>query len=421
MNGGILFLILFVTLILGIPVYGAIGFTCIIYMVSNNIDMYMLVQRMYSGIDKMTLIALPGFIIAGNLMDTGGLAKRLVSFCEMFVTKITGGLAIVSIGASAFFGAISGSSVATTAAIGGLMLPELKKRNYPGGYCAALAAAGGILGGIIPPSIGLVVYGAATGTSITDLFKSGVSVGIFMALSAMVLSYFYSKKHRYVSAPKKYTFNKIVVTTKEALFALGAPVIILGGIFSGLFTPTEAAIVAIVYSLIVCGLIYKELTWKKIWDIISRSAVTSAAILIITAIATLFGWIVAYEKIPQAVLGAVTSITSSKYIVLLMINFFLIIAGMFMNGTSIILITAPILVPLAASMSINPVHFGIMVMANLSIGNLSPPFGTCLYTGAMISGEPVEAVAKHLVPFMLVYIVDVLFVMVVPWVALCLV
>jgi len=421
MNGGILFLILFVTLILGIPVYGAIGFTCIIYMISNNIDMYMLVQRMYSGIDKMSLIALPGFIIAGNLMDTGGLAKRLVSFCEMFVTKITGGLAIVSIGASAFFGAISGSSVATTAAIGGLMLPELKKRNYPGGYCASLAAAGGILGGIIPPSIGLVIYGAATGTSITDLFKAGVSVGLFMALSAMVLSYFYSKKHHYVSEPKQYTFKKVVVTTKEALFALGAPVIILGGIFSGLFTPTEAAIVAIIYSLIVCGLVYKELTWKKIWDIISKSAVTSAAILIITAVATLFGWIVAYEKIPQAILGVVTSVTSSKYIVLLMINFFLIIAGMFMNGTSIVLITAPILVPLAASMSINPVHFGIMVMANLSIGNLSPPFGTCLYTGSMISGEPVETVAKHLVPFMLVYIVDILIVMVIPWIALCLV
>ncbi len=403
-----LFAILAVCLILGIPVAVSIGIASVSYLLLSGINTYALIPRMYAGLDTMTLIALPGFVIAGNLMDSGGLAKRLVALCDMIVSKIAGGLSIVTILASMVFGAISGSNVATTAAIGGIMLPEMEKRGYEKSYAAAVAATGGILGAIIPPSLGMVVYGSSTGVSITKMFAAGFPTGILMGALASAVCFVIGKKHGYRGSGTKYTPQLVGKIIKDAAFAIICPVIILGGIFSGKFTPTEAAVIAIVYSILVGFFIYKELTIKKLWDTLVKSAITSAAILYIIACATLFGYIIATEKVPDMAFAAIQSFTTNRYLIMLLVQLCLLIAGMFMESSAIIIITAPILAPLATMLGFNPIHFGITTIVNINIGCLTPPFGVCLFTGSMISKVPVQKVISKLWPFLCAYVVGLL-------------
>lgn len=290
MSGIILFVLLFIFLLAGMPVYAGIAATCIVFMNTAGIDFFMMIQRMYSSVDKMTLLALPGFLIAGNLMDKGGLAKRLVSFCELFVAKLPGGLPIVTVIASAIFGAISGSGVATTAVVGGIMLPEMEKRGYEPSYVGALITSGGVLDAVIPPSVILVVYGAATGTSISDLFKSGFSVGLFMVVSTIIVCLIQgSRKKDVVIIKKEYTIPMVIDTLKESILALLAPVLIIVGIFGGFVTPTECSVVLIAYVILVCGPIFHELNLASIWESFKKAALQSAAILLIMATAGVFG------------------------------------------------------------------------------------------------------------------------------------
>jgi C4-dicarboxylate transporter DctM subunit len=416
-----MFLVLAICLVIGIPVAVSIGVSSLSYLLLADINLYVMIQRMYAGLDTMTLIALPGFILAGDLMDRGGLARRLVRFCDMAASRIAGGLSIVTVLTCMVFGAISGSNVATTAAVGGIMLPEMAKRNYDKAYAAAVAATGGILGAIIPPSLGMVVYGSTTGVSITNMFKAGIPTGLLMGAIAGSLCFYYGKKFGYSGSGTKYTFKESLQITKEALLAFGAPVIILGGIFSGKFTPTEAAVISIVYAILIGSFVYKELDLKGLLETLLKGSVTSACILYIIAYATMFGWIIAAEQVPVAAFSAIEAFTTNKYIILLMVNFVLLLAGMFMESSAIIIITAPLLAPLAAMLGIDPIHFGIMVIININIGCLTPPFGVCLFTASMISDVPVQKIIPKLTPFLIAYVVGLLIITFIPQISLLLI
>lgn len=418
MSGGILFLLLFALLLAGMPVFAGIAATCAIFMQITEIDFFMVIQRMYSGVDKMTLLALPGFLIAGNLMDKGGLAKRLVAFCELFVAKLPGGLPIVTVISSAIFGAISGSGVATTAVVGGIMLPEMEKRGYEPSYVGALITSGGVLDAVIPPSVILVVYGAATGTSIGDLFKSGFSVGLFMVLSSIVLCILQGRKQKVTMVTKEYTVKSVLQVLRQSILALLAPVIIVVGIFGGFVTPTECAVILIAYVLIICGLVFRELTWRSIWEAFTKAALQSAAILLIISTASVFGWIVAYTKLPNMLMDTVLALTSNKLLIILAVNAVILVAGMFMSGTAIVLIAAPILTVLCSTLEVDPVHFGSMVLMNLAIGCMTPPFGTSLYASSMVTRAPVEKIALKVVPFICTYVLDLILIMIFPQIAL---
>lgn len=402
----------------GMPVFAGIAATCAIFMQVTDIDFFMVIQRMYSGVDKMTLLALPGFLIAGNLMDQGGLAKRLVSFCELFVAKLPGGLPIVTVAASAIFGAISGSGVATTAVVGGIMLPEMKQRGYEPSYVGALITSGGVLDAVIPPSVILVVYGAATGTSIADLFKAGFSVGLFMMISVMILCIIQGRRQNITLVKKVYTKEMVLSTLKESILALLAPLLIIVGIFGGFVTPTECSVILIAYVILVCGPIFHELSLASIWESFKKAALQSAAILLILSTASVFGWIIAYTKLPNMLMNAILAITANKVLIVLAVNLVVLVAGMFMSGTAIVLIAAPILTVLCSTLQINPVHFGAMILMNLAIGCMTPPFGTCLYASSMVTKAPVEKIAVKIIPFLLVYFIDLVLLMLFPDIAL---
>lgn len=414
----ILFIVLCLCLILGVPVAISIGASSIAYILSCDLNIFILAQRMFAGLDNMVLIALPGFILAGELMDTGGLARRLVRFCEMLVTKIAGGLSIVTILTSMVFGAISGSNVATTAAVGGIMVPEMIKRNYDKAYAGAVAATGGILGAIIPPSLGMVVYGSSTGVSITSLFLAGIPTGIFLGLMVMILCFIFGKKYGYTGSNRKYTRQEVLAISKDAILSFGAPFIILGGIFSGMFTPTEAAIISILYAIVIGMFVYKELTPKKLIETLLRGSITAACILFIIAYAMLFGWIIAAEQIPQLLIDGIFQITTNPIIILFLIQLFLLLCGMFLESGAIIIITAPILAPIADMLGLNPVHFATIYLVNIGLGTLTPPFGVCLFTGAMICKSSVQEVAAKLWPFIVCYFVGLMILTFVPGISL---
>ena len=399
MGGGLLFLLLFIFLIVGTPVFIGIALASIIFMTIEGIDFFMVVQRMYSGIDRITLLALPGFLIAGNLMDQGGLAKRLVSLMEVIIGRLPGGLPIVTIGASAIFGAISGSGMATTAVMGNIMLPEMKARGYKGTYVGALVTAGGVLDSVIPPSMVLVIYGSMTGTSIGDLFKAGFSVGLVAVVFAMLTCVVLSKWHNIDIIKKYYSAAEVFTTLRKAILALLAPVLIIVGIFGGYFTPTECAVVLIVYVIIVCGLIFRELNLKGIWEAFKKAALQSSALALIIGSASLFGWIVGYLKVPDALVSAAFSITDNKYLILILVNLAVMTMGMFVAGSSLVAIIAPMMIPLCLKLGLHPVAFGSMILLNLALGQMTPPFGQCLFVSAMVTKEPVEKITVQTLPF----------------------
>ena len=370
-------------------------------------------QRMFTSIDSFPFMAIPFFVFAGEFMLQGGLSKRLVNLAEALMQNVRGGLALVSIVTCAFFGAISGSALATTAAIGGVMYPEMKARGYKEGFSASVQAVGGTLGILIPPSIPLVVYGVIANVSIANLFLAIIGAGLLLTLTYCLACYFLVVKENMLPDEARARIP-IGPAFKNAVWGLLSPVIILGGIYTGIFTPTESAIVATVYSLIIGKFIYKELNGANFIGAIKKGCLTTAGIMFIIAAASLFGWLMTALKVPVYVSNAMLSLVDSKIGFLLLVNLIFLIAGMFMETASIILLTVPLLLPVAVGLGVDPLHFGIISVTNLSLGLISPPFGASLFVASGMSGVSIMTLYRRSIFFLICGIVSTLLVTYVP-------
>ena len=346
-------------------------------------------------------------------MQNGGISRRLVNFAGNLLGWISGGLALVSIASSAFFAAISGSSAATTAAIGSIMYPEMLKRHYKPDFAAAVQAVGGTLGVIIPPSIPLIIYGVITGTSVGDLFLAGIVPGILGALAYMAVAWNISRKQGHQMEARG-SFTQTWQSFLDAFWGLLMPVIILGGIYGGVFTPTEATVVAVVYATLVGALIYKELNFKNFYQIFVKAGLTSAMIMLLIAAASVFTWIMTINSIPQVIGHTVLSLTENKIVLLLLVNLVFLVVGMFLDTVAIMLLLTPIFFPIATQLGMDPVHFGIMAVFNLAVGQMTPPFGVCLFVSSGITRVRVEKLFRSVLPFLLAALLLILLVTYVP-------
>ena len=417
----LLFISMIVLLIVGVPIaFVLCGSSIIAILSTGDIHNAIVIQRMFSGSGSFTLLAIPFFVLAGSLMSSGGISKRLVNLCNSLFGHISGGLAMVAIITCAFFAAISGSSAATAAAVGTIIIPEMLKHKYDKDFAGATVASSAELGVIIPPSIGLIQYGVATGTSISDLFMAGFLPGIFICLVLCVVAHFLCKKQGFEPS-KKATRQEKIQAFKDAILAILMPVIILGGIYSGVFTPTEAAVIAVFYGLIVGVFVYKEIKLSDIPRILTDSAITMSTVLLIMSASTIFGWILTKLQIPQAVAKGFLGISASKYIFLLLVNVLLLFIGMFCEAGAAMVILAPLLAPVAQTLGIDLVHFGIIMMANLAIGMMTPPVGVNLYVVCDTAKVKLEGMFPYLVKYFLALVAGVLIITYVPQLSLLLV
>jgi len=407
-----------VFMLLGVPIIWSIGAACAITCIMEpSMKMVLLSQKIFANCNVFALLAIPAFFLAGDIMSKGGLSKRLVSFADSLVGWIHGGLSIVSLIACAFFAAISGSSVATTAAIGGLMYPEMTKRGYPKDYSLAIQAVGGTLGIVIPPSIVFVIYGTITGVSISSLLMSGILPGIF-ACAAMCL-YAWAKARKMPNISES-TFSWKILggNLKNAIWAILMPLIILGGIYAGVFTPTESAAVAVLYGLLVCYFGYKEISIKDVWDIAKDTAISVSNIMMLVATAQVLGYMLTYYRIPNAITEFCLTVFTSKFAFWIMVNVLLILCGMFIDIGAINTILAPMLAPVAISFGINPVHFGCVFVFLLALGQATPPFGTCMFVAAGLGNISANKIIKRIIPFVIIEIICALIFSFVPQLSL---
>lgn len=400
MTTWILFVIFFLLLALGIPiafvlVISTVGYAFII----GDISWALISQRMIYGINIFVMISLPFFILAGNIMASGGITKRLVACAQSFVGHVRGGLAMVDVLACMLFGTVSGSAIAGTSAVGSLLIPAMKKEGYPSGFCAGLTSVASTCCPVIPPSLAFVIYASCAKVSVSDMFVAGVMPGILMGCLLMMVIYIYSRKDNFPRMEKT-TWKQRGKATLEALPCLGIPVMIIGGIVSGIVTPTEAAALAVVYALVL-SMIYKTITWKSLWKCVVQSAVDSGAIMLIVGGCYLFGWVISNERITVILTEALVGMDCSLVLKLLIINAALLIVGMFMDSSPAILLVAPILAPAMQSLGIDPIQTGLIICINLVLGLSTPPVGVCLYAATNISKVSFGETVRAAMPFLL--------------------
>ncbi len=402
----ILILAILLFTILGMPIGYCLGAaTLFALLYAGSFPLIVIPQQIFAGIDSFPIMAIPFFILAGNLMTAGGINQKIIRFCNSLIGWVTGSLAMVTVVASMFFAAISGSAVATVAAIGGITIPAMKKEKYSGAFAAAVASSSGVCGPIIPPSIPLIVYGAALSMSVSDLFLGSVIPGIMLGLSLCAASYVISKRNNF---PKHERAPRAEVrrAAKEGFWALIMPLVILGSIFSGIVTPTEASVIAVMYALIVGLFIYRDLKFKDLHHILCESAISTAVIMIILATSKASSWVVVTSRFPETLSSAILSFTNSKFIILILVNIILLIVGCLMEANAAIVILTPILVPLVAKVGVSPLHFGVLMTFNLCLGLLTPPVGAALLLGNDIAEEKIEKTLVATAPFFLVGLVS---------------
>lgn len=403
----IMFIAFFILIAIGIPIAWSLGLSPLIALMINGqlVEFGVVVSRMYNANNSFTLLALPFFILAGDLMCQGGLSEKLVEFCKSIIGWVTGGVSMVATVACFFFSALSGSNAATTAAIGGMMIPELEKNGYKRDLSSAIVAASGTTGQVVPPSSPMVVYASIAGCSLSGMFIGGIAPGVLMSLSICIVSYILCKKLG-IRGTKFGGVTNILVSFLKAIPALLMPLIILGGIYSGVFTPTEAAVVACLYSVVVALFLYRGIKIRDLPRIFTSSAKTSAVGLAVITGAAMFSWVLTTEHIPEFLAETMLSWTNNSILIMLLINVVLLIAGCFITPTSAIVILTPIFLPIITALDINPIAFGIIMIVNLAIGSITPPVGGNLFIAQSISGVSIESIVHRVLPYLLVLVLD---------------
>lgn len=406
-----------ILLFVGAPIAVAIaGSTTLAIGTSGIFGLEVVPQQMFIALNSFPLMAIPFFILAGHLMQVGGISERLIDFGSALIGHLTGGLAMAAVLTSMFFAAISGSGAATVAAIGSILIPAMLAHGYGRGFTAANQAVSGALGVIIPPSIPLILFAVAANESAGDMFLAGILPGIIVTMSLLLMAYFYSRKRGYKGVQKA-TGKELLIAFRRSILALLMPVIVLGGIYGGIFTPTEAAVVAVLYALFV-GFVYKRFTLKKLADAFADSSVTSAIVMIVIAAAGLFAFYINVLGFPDQILAFMESINLGVVGFLILANLLLLIAGMFIEAAAAILIFVPILLPMAVGLGIDPVHFGMIMVVNLSVGLVTPPVGLNLFVASDLAKMSLSALSKAVIPFILVLLISIAIVSGVPQLSL---
>ncbi|MBU9846490.1 TRAP transporter large permease [Rahnella ecdela] len=419
MDAVILLLTLAVMLAIGVPVAYAVGLSALAGAWWIDLPFEALMIQLTNGVNKFSLLAIPFFILAGAIMAEGGIARRLVSFAYIFVGFIRGGLSLVNIVASTFFGAISGSSVADTASIGSVMIPEMEKKGYPRDFAAAVTASGSVQAILTPPSHNSVIYSLATGgtVSIAALFIAGILPGLLLSLTLMVMCVVFAHKRGYPKG-ERVPFRQALKIFIDTLWGLMTVVIIMGGILSGIFTATESAAIACLWSFFVTMFIYRDYKWNELPKLMYRTVKTVSIVMILIGFAASFGAVMTYMQLPMRITEFFTSISDNKYVILMCINIMLLVIGTLMDMAPIILILTPVLLPVVLSLGIDPVHFGMIMLVNLGIGLITPPVGSVLFVASAVSKQSIEKVVKAMMPFYCVLFVVLMLVTYIPTISL---
>lgn len=422
MIAGVLFGSLFLFLILGVPVGFALGISALCGILAGGTQSIgYLSQTMVSGCDSFPILAVPLFILAGEMMGGGGVSRRILDVFKASFGRMYGGLAICTVAFCMFFAAVSGSGPATVAAVGGMVVPTMLAEGYDISFTLALIACAGGIGVIIPPSIPMVFYGTSTGASIGNLFMAGMLPGILIGLCLIAYCHFVGKKNNWRNVSTPFSWKKLGKAIWDGKWALLDPVIILGGIYSGIFTPTEAAAVAVVYGLFCGAVIYRELNFRKLIDVMKGAVSTTGTTMLIVGAATAFAKILSITGTPTAVANAISSVSNSRVLILMLINILLLIVGCFMDTTPAMLILAPILMPIATALGVDIIHFGIIMVVNLAIGFITPPLGINLFVSARVGDQPLGVVIKGIIPFIIIMLIDLILITYIPAISMTLV
>ncbi len=408
MTAEFLILTLLFLFIINTPIAVAIAVASVTaILVQGDFSLMMVVQRMFGGTDSFHLMAVPLFMFAGVIMEEGGISRRIIDFANALVGWLPGGLAAVTIVSAMFFAGISGSAAADAAAVGAILIPAMKKSGYDSDFAAAVQAAGGSIGVIIPPSIPMIIFGFLTGASIGQLFAAGILPGLLIGFSLITVSTFVSWKKGYAKTAA-FSLSRVYHTFRRALLALGAPLIILGGILFGIFTATESAAVAVIYALTVSMAVYRKIRFRDLQHLFRDGAITSSIVMFIIASASVFSWIAAIEDIPARLAGTLLNLTDNPILLLLLINTVLLIAGTFVETTAALILLVPMITAMLPALGIDLIQLGVIVVTNLAIGMLTPPMGICLIVSGSVSGDSIAAVSRRVLPFLLVLILDLL-------------
>ena len=413
--GWLLFGSFFLLLLIGVPVGLAVGLSALLIFVVSGIPLQMVPQTFFEGSSSYALVAVPFFILAGDILARGGISERILAIAEATIGRIRGGLGIVATCASMFIAAISGSGAATTAAVGASLLPEMNKKKYDTDFSAALIASSGTIGVVIPPSVPMVLYAVIAGESVAKLFMGGFFPGSLMGVGLIFYAVWYSHRQGY-PASEKLPGRIVARRFFDSLWGLATPVIILGGIFAGYFTPSEAAAIAVDYTLLIAWLVYRSLTFRRFYELVVGAGVTSALIMFIIGTAKIFGWGLAFYEIPEAVARSMITIAGNSVpLIYLMIDVIVLIAGCFMETASALIILTPIFLPLIAAVGGDPIHFGVVLTIGLAIGMATPPMSINIFVASAISGRTLEQISRAIWPMVVILIVMLLVCTYFPW------
>ena len=408
-----MFIIFLVLLLIGVPIAFSLGLSSLFYLFTNNIPLTVISQKFYSGMDSFTLLCIPGFMLAGALMNGGGITRRILNFCNSFLGHFRGSLALVNIVASMVFAGISGTAIADVCSLGSMLIPAMVDDGYDDDFSVAVTAASSVVGPIIPPSVPMVIAGSCVSISVGTMFQAGIIPGILLGMALCIPTYIISVKRNYPRHDRA-GWKVRLETTKDAIWAMLMPVILLGGILSGVFTPTEASIVTCVYALVVGVFVYKEIQITDVPRIVWENIRACASIIVLIGLANVFAYILTAERIPQMVANSILSITDNRIVVILLINVVLLFVGMFMESLAAILITFPVLLPVATAVGMEPVHFALMAILNLMLGLTTPPVGMCVCTGAQIGKISAFKAFKATIPFLATSLIVLMLVSFIP-------